>query len=291
MQLTVRPLAETDVDGVVAVQIAAFDDHDRRGGRPVPETTPERIDGQRRRVRHFATHDPDGSWVAESDGRVVGAALALRRGPLWGLSLLAVDPAAQSNGVGRALLTEALRYADDVPRALILSSSDPRAMHRYASAGFDLHPQVRATGCVSPARLRAPSLAVRDGTPADFALADEVDVAVRGAPRGPDHELLAAPGVMFVAERGKQRGYAHVHGGRVRTIAATDEETAVALLWRSLAHAHEIGVDATVEHVAGNQQWAVRVVVEAGLSILPSGPVFWRGGTPPPAYLPSGPYL
>ena len=289
--MTVRPLAEADVDGAVAVQIASFDDYDRHWGNPVPEVTPERIEHQRRRVRHFLTNDAAGSWVAESDGRVIGVSLALRRGELWGLSLLAVDPAAQSRGVGRALLDAALTYADPSAPAVILSSRDPRAMHRYASAGFDLHPQMQATGRIERSRLRCDGSTVREAGPEDYALADAVDVAVRGAPRGQDHELLASRGVMFVTERGPQRGYAHVHDGRVRAIAATDEETAVALLWHSLAHTADIGADATVEHMAGNQQWAIRTVVEAGLSLAPSGPAFWRQGTPPPAYLPSGPYL
>ena len=290
--VTVRPLVEADTDGAVRVQIAAFDDHDRRWGRPLTETTPERLDGQRRRIRHFLTHDPDGAWVAtDVDDRVLGVALALRRERLWGLSLLAVDPAAQSRRIGRRLLDAALGYADPDGPAVILSSSDPRAMHRYASAGFALHPQVRATGPVTVARLRTPELPVRQATPADFTLADEVDRVARGAPRGPDHELLASQGVMFVVDADGRRGYAHLHGGRVRTIAATDDVTATALLWRALAHACDLGTDATVEHVAGNQQWAVRAVVEAGLSLEPSGPAFWRGRTPPAAYLPSGPYL
>ena len=288
---TVRPLTEADVDGAVRVQIAAFDDHDRRWGEAVPENTPERLDAQRRRVRHFLTHDPDGAWVADDDGRVVGVALALRRHRLWGLSLLAVDPAVQSRQIGRRLLDAALGYADADGPAVILSSRDPRAIRRYASAGFALHPQVRATGTVAPSLLRVPEVPVREATPADFALADEVDLAVRGAPRGPDHELLAGQGVMFVADGGARRGYAHVHGGRVRAVAATDEATASALLWRALAHACDLGTEAIVEHVAGNQQWAVRAAVEARLSIAPSGPAFWRGRTPPPAYLPCGPYL
>jgi GNAT superfamily N-acetyltransferase len=290
--VTVRRLAEPDVDGAVNVQIAAFDDHDLQWGVPLPETTPERIDAQQRRIRHFLTHDPEGAWVAaDAGGRVLGVALALRRERLWGLSLLAVDPAAQSRQIGRRLLDAALGYAEAGGPAVILSSRDPRAMHRYASAGFALHPQVRATGPVTATRLRAPELPVREATPADFRLADEVDRAVRGAPRGPDHEMLASQGVMFVVDSDDRRGYAHLHGGRVRTLAASDDATASALLWRALAHAADLGTEAVVEHVAGNQQWAVRTVVEAGLSIAPSGPAFWRGRTPPGVYLPSGPYL
>jgi len=287
----VRPLTRADVDDAAAVQRAAFDDHDRRRGDPVPETTPERIEGQRRRIAHFLTHDPGGSWVAELDGNVVGVALALKRQGLWGLSLLVVDPNVQSRGMGRQLLDAALTYADPHMPGVILSSSDPRAMHRYASAGFNLYPQIRATGRPTSSRLQRPELPVRDGTPGDFLLADAVDIVVRGAPRGPDHELLASVGSMFVVDAGDRRGYAYVRDGRVMAVAATDDATASALLWRCLEHISDLNVEAQVDHVAGNQQWAVRIAVAAGLSMSPAGPVFWRGCSPPAAYLPSGAYL
>src|SRR6476619_4719490 len=121
----VRPLTRADVDDAAAVQRAAFDDHDRRRGDPVPETTPERIEGQRRRITHFLVHDAAGAWVADADGRVIGVSLALKRGDLWGLSLLVVDPGVQSRGIGRRLLDAALTYADPDAPAVILSSRDP----------------------------------------------------------------------------------------------------------------------------------------------------------------------
>ena len=291
VEVLVRPLAEADVERAAQVQIETFEEHDRRYDRPVSALNPDRLEQQQRRVRHFLTHDPDGAWVAEVDGQVAGVALALKRARLWGLSLLVVDPSVQSSGIGRRLLDAALSYADPGGVGVIQSSSDPRAMHRYASAGFDLHPQVDAKGTVAATRLRTPELPVRDGTPSDFALADEVDEVVRGAPRGPDHELLASVGPMFVVDSGANRGYAHLRGGRVLTIAATDDATASALLWRSLAHARELGEEAQVQHIAGNQQWAVQTAVQAGLSLAPSGPAFWRGCLPPAAYLPSGAYL
>jgi GNAT superfamily N-acetyltransferase len=289
--IEVRPLVEADVEAAALVQIDAFDEHDRRLGDPVPDVTPERIEWTALRIRHFLTHDPHGSWVADDAGRITGVALALRRDRLWGLSLLVVDPRSQSGGVGRRLLDAALAYAEPGSPAVILSSRDPRAIRLYASSGFDLHPQIRAAGVIKPARLKTPELPVRDGTAADFDLADAVDVVVRGAARGCDHEMLAAGGPMFVVDSGEQRGYAFLRGGRVATIAATDVATASALLWRCLSHAADLGVEAEVDHVPGNQQWAVRAAIQAGLLIRPIGPVFWRGCSPPAAYLPSGAYL
>jgi predicted N-acetyltransferase YhbS len=293
VEAEVRPLTEADVDAARAVQTAAFQEHDRRFGETPREPTPQVVERQRQRVAHFLTHDPGGSWVAEVGGDVVGVALASRRDGLWGLSLLAVDPHRQSNGIGRRLLSAALGYAEPGRAAVILSSRDPRAMHRYASAGFDLHPQMRAAGAVPPQRLPALTRQVREATAADAPLLDEVDLVVRGARRGPDHTMLRthyAPA--FVVDDVDGRGYAYAgRAGSACIVSATDDDTASALLWRCLAHDVELGRESAVEHVTAAQQWAVRIVVAAGLSLQPSGPVFWRGGTPPRSYLPSGAYL
>jgi len=256
-----------------------------------PSTFPPEVTArQHRRINQFLTHDAPGSWVAESADGVIGVALALRRDDLWGLSLLAVRPDCQAKGVGQQLLAATLTYATDVQRSVILSTSDPKAMACYARAGFDLYPQVAARGPVR--RLATQSPRVRPGSPADVEFADEVDRVVRGARRGPGQLVLAETWSMFVVDDSGGRGYAYVRdNGEVEAVAATDDETATALLWRCLSYAADRGVDASVEHANAGQQWAVRVMVEAGLSLRPSGPVFWRGGTPPPSYLPSGPWL
>src|SRR5207248_11189418 len=87
------------------------------------------------------------------------------------------------------------------------------------------------------------------------------------------------------------RGYAYVRRGdaRIATVAATDDDTAAELLWRCLAIEHD--GQRGVEHINGEQQWAVRVALAARLRLEPAGPVCWRGRRPPPAYLASGAFL
>src|SRR3954449_10447905 len=252
-----------------------------------PSTFPAEVTArQLRRINHFLTHDGPGSWVAENADGVVGIALALRRDDLWGLSMLAVRPDCQAKGIGQQLVGASLTYAADAERSVILSTSDPKAMACYARAGFDVHPQVAGRGSVR--RLGAGSDRVREGSPADVDFADDVDAVVRGARRGPDQLVLAETWSMFVVDDSGGRGYAYVRdNGEVEVVAATDDETATALLWRCLSYAVDRDVDASVEHANAGQQWAVRVMLEAGLSLRPSGPVFWRGGSPPPSYLPS----
>jgi GNAT superfamily N-acetyltransferase len=217
--------------------------------------------------------------------------LALRRDSLWGLSLLVVDPAAQSTGAGRRLLDATLSYAEGCDRGVILSSNDHRAIRAYATSGLSLFPQVMATG--KPTLDKAPqSVArVRDGSVADADFANEVDRVVRGAGRGSDHGWIVEVAPMYVVDDKTGRGYAYLRNGEVYLLAATDEATAAALMWRCFAQAADEGVEANVEHLTGEQQWAIAAALDARLTIKPGGPVFWRGTTPPRAYIPSGAFL
>src|SRR5687768_10635216 len=89
----VRPMTAGDVDAIHALQIAAFEDLDRRlGETPYP---PPDIAHSRVRLGRILGTDPGGCWVAEHDGGLAGCALAILRDGLWGLSLLAVRPDVQ----------------------------------------------------------------------------------------------------------------------------------------------------------------------------------------------------
>lgn len=171
-----------------------------------------------------------------------------------------------------------------------MASRDPGAIRLYAEAGFELHPQVRVSGVIRADRRPEPSPRVRAGGRGDRALVEAVDRGVRGASRGADHDMLAWFDHLVVDDAAG-RGYAYLHGGEVQTVVATDGDTAGALLRNALAGVAETGAEAVVEHLNAGQQWAVRVAVETGLTLAPSGPGFWRGFGPPPACLPSGPYL
>ena len=280
----IRPMADADAGAVHELSIATFEDLAERLGEPA-QPRPA-VGSALIRIRHLIETDPAGALVAEVDGRLVGAALAIVRGGLWGLSLLVVLPGHQSAGLGRALLAAALEHGDGGVRGgVILASPDSRALRAYARAGFQPHPCLDASG--APRTIDAPA-GVRDGTVEDLALTETVDHAVRGAPHGRDIVALLAAGCrLLVAE---ERGYAVVREG-VRLLAALDEATAQDLLRTAIA-ATPRGEEARVEWITSAQPWAVEPVLEAGLRLHPGGAVFLRGKVGPFApYLPSGAYL
>ena len=106
---TIRPMRREDDLAVHEVSVITFADLTERLHEPPPP--PPRLMPAIVRIQQLLERDPGGAWVAEEDGGVVGAALALDREGLWGLSLLVVLPEHQSSGIGRALLERSLEYA------------------------------------------------------------------------------------------------------------------------------------------------------------------------------------
>jgi GNAT superfamily N-acetyltransferase len=253
--------------------------------------TPEQVESRKARYGHFLRRDPEGAWLAEDEGRVSGVAISLVRERVLVLSLLAVDAAHRSTGLGRELLERALAYGEGCKGAMIASSQHPAAMRSYARTGFDLHPTLSASGVVRRDDIPL-DLAVRDGEEQDLDLAEGVDRAVRGAAHGPDLEHMLATGCrLLVAERPSGSGYAAEHNGSPAVLAATEPGVARDILWACLERTPP-GEKADVDWITGGQNWAVSVSLEAGLSLSPAGPICTRGDLGPLApYLPSGPFL
>lgn len=278
-------MRDEDARAVFDVSVMTFDDYgDRFHEPPSPPPPPE---PGLLRIRHLIERDPGGAWVAEEDGEVIGAALAIDRDGVWGLSLLIVLPDHQSGGVGRALLEASLAYADGGRRGgIILASQDARALRAYARAGFEMHPCIDASG---HPRVPEPPRSVRDGDASDVPLTEAVDRAVRGVPHGSDIGVLLRTGRrLFVLP---DRGYAVLGDHGIDLLAALDEEAARDLVLGALAAAPE-GKEMSVEWITARQQWAIQPVLDAGLALKPGGAVFVRGDVGPfSPYLPNGAYL
>ena len=246
-----------------------------------------------RRVEHLRDLDPGGAWVAELEGEVVGMALALVREGLWGLSLFGVKPGLQGQGIGGPILAGAVAYAEEAgARAgIILSSTDPRAMRRYARAGFRLLPCVAAAGALNRARLPA-GLRSRPadlGSEADRALIDAASRHVRGAAHGPDLRTMVDTGCALLVLDGG--GWAAARDGAPMVVAAFDDASAADLTWSCLATG-DPGAPVHLDFISAGNDWAVTLALDAGLALSPDGPVFVRGDVGPLApYLPSGAYL
>ena len=287
--IILRPMTAADADSVYRTSSRALPANDEER-RQVMNRSAEEVERRKRRYRHFLEHDPEGAWIAVDGDKIAGVALALEREGIWILSLFAVAEGYRDRGLGKALLDRALRYGEGCRGAMISSSTHPAAMRRYALAGFSLQPTLMASGKVSRKSLPA-GLKTREGTEADLELAAGVDRIIRGAPHGPDLELMLQSGTrLLVADSPEGSGYAAVWEGSPALLAATSPDTATDLLWSCLAESD--GNEVEVHWITTAQYWALPVVLKAGLSLSPAGPLCVRGELGPlTPYLPSGPYL
>lgn len=249
---------------------------------PVQERTPERKAMHHAQMRYLLESDPLGSWVADDDGEIVGVAQANIRGDRWFLALLGVAPGQQDRGLGRGLLNRAVAYGRRMPRGGIFASPDPRAMYRYLSAGFELHPTAAGYGPI-----RRPIInptGIRSGSAADDTVVRSIDLRVRGVDRDGDVTFLVNSGYQLrLAD--DDRGYVVAQNGRVAMLSALDEDAAGRLL-RAVISGCPTGEPVDVSAITAQQQWAFAPLMEAGVSLRVDGSVMMRG-----AWQPTLPYL
>ncbi len=284
-----------DVPAVERVTGQAFhtlDVETRPANWPPPQPrSPERAKLWISRLEHLLRHDPGGCWVAadQADG-VVGAAVALVREGLWGLSTFAVLPGWQAQGTGKRLLEAALSYSPTGP-GVICSSHDPKAVRRYRLAGFDIHPAVMLAGSVR--RDALPVLPrLRDGGADDIELLNEIDRASRGHAHGVDHEVMVSQHRLVVIESGSARGYCYIYAkGSPYVLSATDVPTAQELLWASLAETSPDDDDVSFGDMTAEHLWAFDVGFRAGLGIHNEGFMCFRDMPAWSTYIPSGHFL
>ncbi len=269
-----------DLDDAATVSAAAFDVD-------LSDEPSERL--WRHRVGYPLGTDPNGAFVAELDREIVAVAQALRRERVWCLSMLAVHPGAQGVGAGRAVLGPALTYGADADAGLIPSSNDPRAMRLYALSGFALLPTFAAAGELDRRAIPRVDNAITEADNSGLERLAPISRDVRGAPHTSE--------LRYALERGSRiltisdRGFTVVHSGRVWLLAARDEEAATSLLWRALELASSQAGLVSARWITGGQQWALRVLLAAGLRLSVHGAFCVRGAPGPLSpYLPSPPF-
>jgi hypothetical protein len=202
-------------------------------------------------------------------------------------SVLAVQPGAQGAGVGRALLERSLGYAAGTRAGLIVSSNDPRALRLYSLSGFSLRPTLDADGTLDRSALPAPHPAVREGGEDDLDALAVISRRIRGGPHTSEIAFGLHQGARLV--RLGERGFAVAQPGQgVWMLAALDEPAATALLWSALELVGDSG-EASVRWITQGQDWAMRVVLRAGLRLRVAGALCVRGQPGPlRPYVPSG---
>jgi GNAT superfamily N-acetyltransferase len=240
---------------------------------------------------HALATDPERFWVATrhaepgDDGpagarHVVGFASAVRRGPVWFLSMLFVLPGEQSAGVGRALLERVLPDdGDDATLATATDAVQPISNGLYASLGIvPRMPMFNLVGRPArPEELRPlppdVTATLLDGVgpgARDLALEqeiDELDLATLGFRHGEDHEFArrqGRTGFAYRDGRGSLLGYGYTSElGRIGPVATREPDLHAPIV----AHLLEVIVPrgASAIWVPGPAGETMQTLVRAGL--------------------------
>jgi mycothiol synthase len=133
--VTLRTFTPDDADAVIAVNARAFADHPEQGAM-------DRADFDRR--ASSAWFDPEGLFVAERDGEIVGFHWTKIEDGIGEVYVVGIDPDAQGGGLGTALTARGLRHLHDrgVPVVdLYVEGDNAPALAVYHRLGFTTHAQ------------------------------------------------------------------------------------------------------------------------------------------------------
>ncbi len=224
--------------------------------------------------------EPEGFWVAEGAGEVVGFTHSWMRGPFWFLAHLFISPGCQGKGVGRRLLDKALEYGSPAAianRSLITFAYNPTSISLYMRSGmYPREPLYAMRGASSSLRARrthteAPTHE-RVGAGQDTLEAlSRVDEQVLGFARELHHRyFLSAPGASCYLFRNKSAvdGYAYVWtNGRVGPLAVTSPSRFAPVMNAALGLAAAENTDSVSIIVPGSNEQGVAIALSEGMRI------------------------
>ncbi len=176
---------------------------------------------------HVIGRDDVYAVVAESEGKVVGSNVLWENNAIAGVGPITVDAAAQGISVGRLLMQDVLRRADEKGFdgiRLVQAAFNNLTMALYSRLGFD----VREPLSVMQGPALQSSIAgcrVRPATDADVGSCDQLCRKIHGHDRHGDLNDAIRQGTARVVERsGRITGYATVVGFFGHTIGETNED-------------------------------------------------------------------
>lgn len=222
--------------------------------------------------------DPDGLWVAEDDGEIVGFALSWVCGDLWFLAELFVAPGHQGGGVGNELLERTFEHAKKAGatnKSLITFTFNVASQGLYIRHGMFPRLPIYLFGVARDAlmtRLQGDKLHYTpiEPTASHLKTLAQLDVATLGISRQKHHRYLLDDGTMkgvLLHDRGDCIGHAYISAtGHVGPLAVAQAHWIGAAFRTALALAAMSGA-AQVSAFLPSVNEAARIAVEHGMRI------------------------
>jgi GNAT superfamily N-acetyltransferase len=274
MDITYRPAKLEDLEDAERVVKEAGNELRMRHGRP-PWPAPPPIAFP----KFCLAEDPDGLWVAECGGSIVGFGFSWMTEKFWFLSQLFVRPETQAKGVGQALLSKTLMQAERngaTNRALMTPAYNTASTGLYLNNG--LYPREPLYRVAAPAQAVAQSLADTwyEATPiapwpGPREWLAELDETLLGLRRDLHHRFLLGGGAaraVRIERAGGLGGYAYVSDqGHVGPLAIAPDADAKAVVTTALCCALESRPSQVSMIVPGRADGVMQAVLALGFRI------------------------
>jgi GNAT superfamily N-acetyltransferase len=273
VDITYRPARFDDLEEAERVVQEAGNALRMRHGRPRPSPPPVAF------PKFCLAADPDGLWVGQQGGTIVGIGFSWMTESFWFLSQLFVRPETQAKGVGQALLSKTLIQAERnraTNRALITPAYNTTSTGLYLNNGF--YPREPLYRMAAPAQAVAQKLghAGYDTTPmapwpepAEWT--GRIDRELFGFRRDLHHRFLLggdAAQAVRIERAGAAAGYAYISAeGHVGPLAIAPEADAGAVVITAVRCALESGTSRVSMIVPGRADVVMRAVLALGFRI------------------------
>ncbi len=178
-------------------------------------------------LSHVIERDDVYMVVAESDGKIVGSNVLWENNPIAGVGPITVDDTVQGNSVGRLLMEDVLRRAEEKGFEgvrLVQAAFNNLTMSLYSKLGFDVREPLSVMHGPS-LNVSIPGCNVRKADNSDVAACDELCRRIHGHDRHGDLTDAIALGAATVVERdGRITGYASDIGFFGHAIGETNDD-------------------------------------------------------------------
>jgi ribosomal protein S18 acetylase RimI-like enzyme len=222
--------------------------------------------------------DPDGLWIAEDAGQILGFGFSWVCGDLWFLAQLFVAPGQQGRGIGNELLKRTLAHAQKAGatnKALITFTFNRVSQGLYIRHGlfprfpiYFLSVQREAlVGRLSPTQLRSVPLEDKASHLNSIAL---IDARALGVSREKHHRYLIedseTTGVLLCAGDDAV-GYAYIANGHIGPLAVANSDMLGTAFATALNLAAESGAAKVSAFLPGLCETALSIAIEHGMRI------------------------
>lgn len=223
-ELTLRPGRTEDADALGRICFEAFasiaDAHSFPRDFPSPEVAAGLVSMLLSRPDIY-------SVVAEEGGQVLGSNFLWESDAVAGVGPITVDPNVQNSKVGRALMNDVLRHADEKGTysvRLVQAAYHNRSLSLYTKLGFDT---VEPLSCIqgSPVKVAIEGHRVRPATKDDLADIDALAMRVHGHTRHNEVAGAIERGTAMIVKRdGRVSGYTTALGFFGHTVGESNDD-------------------------------------------------------------------